>query len=370
MRGLPPTTDFSDCTLPIGDLSDGLCPMKYEGDQRFAEFLRARTGSDLRMRECPSGRSRPEKTLDRHLNRLYTTLNMAKWARFCRLHLCLLTAALFAGANAFAEDVVVVVSSELAPYQEALAGVQEALGKSFQVVDLSKTDNVPSARVVITIGGRATLRPYPSDTNVIYCVALGVVLKPGHRKGRRIKISLSPAPLAMLQTLKRLQPDLKRLGVLWNSDSYDGYIAQAKLDAEKVGLTLESRRLDSPEDLPEALRAVRSRVDALWVPPDPLLLTEQSFAGMSDFSVSNRIPLYVSIDNLADKGATAAIATGFRDMGHKAGDIARSVLSGDSSIGDNAYIDRIIITINESYASKTGLTLSPAIRKEADRLIQ
>src|ERR1051326_1748720 len=90
-----------------------------------------------------------------------------------------------------AQDIVAVVSSESAPYEAALAGVQDVLGSNMPVVDLTKAGTVPPASVFITVGGKATLRPYPPNSTIIYCVALGVVLGPEQHPGRRIKVSLA-----------------------------------------------------------------------------------------------------------------------------------------------------------------------------------
>jgi len=115
--------------------------------------------------------------------------------------------------------VTVVLSSDLGPYGEAYAGFIEAFGQPDRQVNLKKDQFQLSVntRLVVAFGGKAALQAYPDDVTLVYCLAPGVYLAPEKRRGRSVKVAMMPSALAMLTHLKRLQPDLRRLGVFWSS---------------------------------------------------------------------------------------------------------------------------------------------------------
>ena len=114
--------------------------------------------------------------------------------------------------------VTVVLSSGLGPYGEAYAGFIEAFGQPDRLVNLKKDlfQLSVNTRVVVAFGGKAALLAYPDDVTLVYCLAPGVYLTPGKRRGQSVKVAMMPSALAMLTHLQRLQPDLHRLGVFWS----------------------------------------------------------------------------------------------------------------------------------------------------------
>lgn len=268
-----------------------------------------------------------------------------------------------------AEDIVVVLSSDSPPYQEALAGVKEALARPLRVVNLAQSENVPPTRLILAIGGKAALHSYPRKSAIVYCLVPNVMLRPDQYSGPLVRVSLSPAPAVMLRNLKEIQPTLKRLGILWTSDAYVGYTAQLKAESPNFGVEVIAERLKTPENLLDGIRAIKDRVDALWLPPDPFLITAHNFAAFKQFSLSNHIPLYVPMDNLADQGAVAAVSSSFHNMGQKAGEVAEKILSGNPVTESSVYVEKVTLTINASFAAQSGLELPPAVLKKADRVI-
>jgi putative ABC transport system substrate-binding protein len=275
-------------------------------------------------------------------------------------------------AYAQSEDVVVVLSSESGPYQEALAGFRESFSHPFTTFVLSKGDpGIPkSTRLIVAIGGKAAIYGY-KDGNIplVYCVAPGIYVNRDLHPGPEIKVYVSPQPSILLQKLQELQPNLRRLGSIWVDYSFANYGGDMKKVAEQSGITVQVEHLKSLDDLPDLLRAMKGHVDAFWIPPDPLLITPESFSAMRQFALDNMIPLYVSIDGLADKGAAASVSVSFRDMGRKAGSLAAQALSGSADNLGPAFGDHVSVTINASVASQSGLTIDSGVLKKADRVI-
>ncbi|MEK7286967.1 MAG: hypothetical protein AAB091_00195, partial [Elusimicrobiota bacterium] len=164
--------------------------------------------------------------------------------------------------------VVAVLSSDLAPYQEAFRGFQEAFGP-VTVFNLAKEEPkiFPQTSVIVTFGGKAALKSYPDNATLIYCLAAGVKIKAGDRGPRAVKVYIVPRPAVLASRLKALQPSLSRLAILWNSEGFEDYVIQAKREFFFLGVKIVSERLADSDDLAARLRSLQGKVGALWLMP-------------------------------------------------------------------------------------------------------
>ncbi|MFA6003262.1 MAG: hypothetical protein WC881_04265, partial [Elusimicrobiota bacterium] len=121
------------------------------------------------------------------------------------------------GAAASDTDrVVAVLSSNAGPYQEALAGFRSELGQNINhmLVDVKNPALPPAADIIVAFGAKASLREYPQEFTLIEAMATGSSYLRDQSRSSLINISLAPDPQALVASLKRLQPGLKRLSVL------------------------------------------------------------------------------------------------------------------------------------------------------------
>ena len=267
-----------------------------------------------------------------------------------------------------AQSVTAVLSSDLGPYLEAFKGFQDAFGEPVRQINL-KTDvfdpnNISD--IVVAFGGKAALETYPDGTFVIYCLAPGVQLE----NSNAIKIPMLPSASDVLDHLQIVQPNLRRLATIWASDAQADYLSELGVFAKRAGITLISERVTSPDDLPERLRKVlRDGVNGMWLPPDPVLINARSFSVFKAFSWSNNVPLYVPTAGLVDKGAVAAISSGFGNIGRTAGDVARRALS-DRPRENEIYPLKVEFRVNSNSADQAGLKLNQADLIEKGAILQ
>jgi len=262
------------------------------------------------------------------------------------------------------QDVAVVLSSNLEPYQEALKGFQESFGRTAPVFILAEgRPRLPAGtRLVVAIGSKAALFPYPQDTMLIYCMAPGVQVPKGRRNA--IKIHTVPATLSVLSKIKQIQPSVRTLGVLWGSDATEDFLSDRTLVESSLGIKLAADRIRSVDDLPDRLRALKGKVDALWLPPDPLLVTPAAFAVLKDYSRGNHIPVYASAETLVEDGAVASLFSSYQEIGRRAGWAAQRVLEG--TLERTAYYpEKLQMAVNPSFAREVGLVIPSTIVKEA-----
>jgi putative tryptophan/tyrosine transport system substrate-binding protein len=188
----------------------------------------------------------------------------------------------------------------------------------------------------------------------------GAVLAPADRGAPSIQVSMMPAPSATFTALKQLQPALRRIAVLSASPGYDGYIRDLRKEAQSAGIALLVQKVDGKDALPDALRRLEGKADALWVPSDPLLINEKNLVLLSQFSQSSRVPIYSPVAGLTNRGATATLSVSYKEIGRLAADTAQQVLAGHRMPSD-VYATTIDLAISAETASKIGLQIPPDV---------
>lgn len=251
--------------------------------------------------------------------------------------------------------VAAVLSSDLAAYQEAFEAFQAELGEKVPVLPVGERVKLPpGVKVVAAFGSQAALKRYPAGVVVITC--LSPALRPGE-DAPGPSVRMVPGAATLLAGLKSAQPSLKTLAVLWSDVAFDGYARALEREAAAAGLTVRRVPIEEPEQLPEALRRLRGSADALWLAPDPSLISERSMAALRDFSRSTRLPLFVPTVELVKGGAAAAIAVSFSEAGRTAARAAKRALAGETLPGE-IFPDKVTAVFDPALAAQMGLRVS------------
>jgi putative ABC transport system substrate-binding protein len=268
-----------------------------------------------------------------------------------------------------AHEVMAVLSSDLGPYREAFEGFQEGFGQSLPPYSLSgdkfKVD--ADTRLVVAFGGKAALFPYPEHTSLIYCLAPGADINAKERPAQSIAIRMLPAENSIVLKLKEIQPSMRKLAIFWISNSLEGRVEKMRQAAIASGVEIISEKLNKIEEIPDRLRSIYSVIDAIWLMPDPLLISSQSFNVLKEFSWSNKVPLYTPSSGLVEQGATASISTPFHEIGRLAGVAARQLLVGRVNQSE-IYPEKMQVMLNMKAVSALGLKIPESLLQKADKV--
>lgn len=273
-------------------------------------------------------------------------------------------------APARGQSVRVVISADTRPYREAWEGFREELGDaSLAVAGTPGADEAPrAARVVVVFGAKAALQDYRGRAPVIEVMSPSTSFDPAQR-GRLVRVGMAPAPEELMSRLKLLQPELKRLAIVWRSSFYGAeYLPLVQEAGARLGVAVESVEMANDEDIPLLLRSLAGRVDALWLPPDPLLISEDNFRSFRLFARANRVPLYAPMSGLVERGATASVGVSFRSIGREAARAARRTLDGRAPARLN-FPGPVETTLSLSAAERTGLKIGDAARSAVERTL-
>ncbi len=273
-------------------------------------------------------------------------------------------------AGAAGPRVAAVLSYDGGAYLDAFSAFQAAYGADVPYFDASKGDPdlPPGTRIVVTFGTRAASAAYPPGVRVVYAMSPGLILH-GTVPGGHVKIRMDRRFEEILAILRKLQPGLRELRVFWAAPGYKTYWGDAKAAAAKVGVNLTVVRVRDTNYLPGLLRAGLGKMDAFWLPPDPLLITPESLMIFRQFSWDNAIPMYASTKGLVRDGACASIGVSFSEMGAAA---ALAVLDMEAGRPVQPFIfpARTELALNSGASRRCGITLTDDILRQASDLFR
>ncbi len=279
----------------------------------------------------------------------------------------LLTAAFFAVAGAArATETVAVLSSGLSSYQEGYAAFKSTLGSPVELLPLGA--RLPKdAKVVVAFGGKAALQKYPDAVTLIYAFAPSIEVRADTHDGPTTRIWMMPELPLLLQKLTEVQPGLKRLGVIWSSEGQEPIMERLPAAGHAQGLAIVIVRISGDDELPDALRRLKGRIDALWLPADPLVVNATNFELIKHYSYDNDIPFYAPIEGLAEKGAVATVSVAPAELGRAAAAAARDALGGKAPPAA-IFPPLARLAVNLSAARECELSVPPGVVKAADKV--
>lgn len=275
------------------------------------------------------------------------------------------------GAAAAGEGarIVAVLSSDAKPYWEAFESFRREVGVPVTLLQLREgAVQLPAdAAVVAAFGGRAAQQPYPSGVRLIYCLAPGKTVSRGSYELPPVKIQMTGDPDALVSRLLELQPRLKRLAVFWSQGENEHKHKELRLSS-RDRFEVVSVRVRSSEELYEALRGLKGRVDALWMTPDPALVNADNFEALREYSWANAVPFYSPTEGLVEKGASASISASYAEIGRAAAGAARDALAG-LPVAEDIHPEKVSVTFSASAAKRAGLAPPVETLKRVESLL-
>ena len=229
-------------------------------------------------------------------------------------------------------DIVAVLSSDLGPYAEAYEGMAAALGKRPVRIVLGATEPEvgPATAVVVAFGSKAVQHAYP--TVRVHCMAPASASGEGHSSDV-VRVHMLPPAQQLVEALQLIQPNLRHLGLLWVLKT-PGYLKRLQTAAASAGIAVVAPQLDDVEQLPDRLRTLAELgIDAVWLPPDPLLINARSFSLVKEFAWSNDVPFYAPTARFVQSNAVASVAPTFREIRAAAAAVATRYLNGEAQEG-------------------------------------
>lgn len=242
-------------------------------------------------------------------------------------------------ASAAEARILVVTSSTVLAYREALQGFTETMGEGqgqLVIADLSDRDQqkkLPALiadrkpRVVVAIGSQAVELAAAAPVAVIATMILDSERRAAGAGNPLATVSLEVSFATVLLEVKRVVPAAARVGIL--RDPSRGGPSQAELGAQarRHGFTLEFADTPGPQRLLDSLVSLSGRVDLVWCPPDGSLFNPTTIQPLVMASLRHRLPLIGFSESFVRAGAAVGVYPDFQDIGAQTAALAQRYLA-------------------------------------------
>lgn len=175
---------------------------------------------------------------------------------------------------------------------------------------------------------------------------------------------------AELDLFLELQPDLKRLGVIYNPGEQNSITSLETLAplCQKKGITLIKQSASKTTEIPQATTKLINQVDAIFIDNDNTALS--ALQSIIKIATNNKIPAYVSDTDAVELGALAALGPNQYDLGKQAASQILQILNGKEAGSIQVeFPTKTDLFLNAKAAEKLGITLRPEIKNRATTLL-
>ena len=283
-----------------------------------------------------------------------------------------------------AADVAVLKSTDAAAWRPALDALKRGLpGHTVTEYDL-RGDRTEAERVLGALKGRAVLlvafgplaaesaREIASDQMLVFCMvqdpAKAGLLNNLNASG----VALGTPIKNQLAAFRLVYPRAVRIGVVHGpDDSVIKLVQEAQRAAGVVRLAVTARLAATERDVPQALRALLKgdeAVDALWLPPDPMLLGDATRHFLLAETLKAGKPVLSFSPAIVSEGALVSNGADIASIGEQAAELVTRLLSGERAARGSLLTPKAELVINKKIAEKLKIEIPADALKAASRV--
>lgn len=280
-----------------------------------------------------------------------------------------------------AAEVALLKSSEVLAWRPVIEALRRtASAHTVTEYDL-RGDRVEAERIIASLKGKAAILvamgPLAAqvagsllpDVPLVYSLVQDPV---------RLGVNPAAAGVAFQTPIKNqlaafrlVNPRGVRIGVIYGDAAVAKLVEEAQKAAGVVRLNVVARPVASDKDVPATLRALLKgddAVDALWIPPDPLLLGEETRRYLLTETLKASRPVYSFSSALVSEGALVSNGPDLASVGEQAGELVNRFASGDRTTRGTLLVPRAELVINKKVAEKMQIQISAEAMKAAGRV--
>ncbi len=280
------------------------------------------------------------------------------------------------------EAAVILISDSLPEYHETaqafsdtypgITQVYHIEGNKTKALRITKDLSLDPPPVIFAIGSKAAYISI-QELPFIPCVYSMVhdPIKYGIYGDKVVGISNQPSAEVTLAQIRMFTPKTKRIAVFITDSS----AVEGPSDAEKVAklmnFEIEFIRINSNSELRKEMSILHKKVDAIWLMPDPSLVTPDNFHTITLMANRNRLPVISNSDLLTQAGALFSVTPDRESVGQQASGLVYQIYTGETDIEGMTFVPEMPrVTFNENTQRTLGLELDPFAQGFIDEWVQ
>ena len=172
-----------------------------------------------------------------------------------------------------------------------------------------------------------------------------------------------------LDLLTELVPDIKTLGVIYNSSEANSLaqVQELKKEAEKRNIDSKEISVTTVNEINQNLSAALGSIDALYAPTDNTVASAYDLVG--NLCINKNIPILCGEEAGVSKGGLCSIGIDYFKLGKEAGYKAAEILNGKAPIDiEISTLSDMSITINTDVVEKLNITVPDDINSKATKV--
>jgi putative ABC transport system substrate-binding protein len=233
--------------------------------------------------------------------------------------------------------------------------------------------------VIVTVGGAATAAQHATSTIPIVVamagdpVGSGMVASLSRPGGNVTGLSIQSKELAgkRIELLREVIPDLRRLAIIANVDNAMTALELGEIQAstDALGIAAVVLGIRRVQDIIPAFENLKSRADALYVCPDPLV--NANHARINTLALGAQLPTIHPFRDYLGTGGLMSYGANNAELFRRAGDYVDKILRG-ASPGEIPVEQptKFELVINLTAAKAFGLKIPESFLLRADEVIE
>lgn len=172
-----------------------------------------------------------------------------------------------------------------------------------------------------------------------------------------------------LEMVRRFLPQLKTLGVMYNSGEVNSVsnVKRLKEAAAKMGVSVIDGPVTNSADVFQAAQSLVGKVEAIYVPTDNTVVS--ALETVIKTCEKTQLPLFSADIDSVKRGAIAAMGFDYYQHGRQTGAMARKILAGTKPADlPVEFQENLTFHVNPEAGKRMGLTIDKAILDSADSL--
>lgn len=214
--------------------------------------------------------------------------------------------------------------------------------------------------LILCIGSKSleSLAGKVRDIPILFAMVLDYQKFHPEKYGNIAGVSLNIPPETVFYNFKNYFGEINNFGVISSRD----YVQTLKENKERLStanINLTINETNSPEDVPTKYESMKKYIQALWMIPDPKVISEESFLFLVDSTISDKKSFIVYSEQFVKAGALFSTSPNYATIGSQLAIKSQQILEDKqkpSQVGISPIIGTFL-TINKTTMKKLGLNI-------------